>query len=165
MANLKAISAVLALAFCAGAGPGPAKPNQFTATADKEAHAAIEATSAAIRAAYQRGDVDEAMAFHHPNVTKALDYNSNLVGADAVRQAMIRSLENYNARFIEGTVENVQIFGNTATRMTRYTIERTPKSGSSPTRFSARAFAVFVRYSKSPTGWVLIREIVQPAKN
>jgi hypothetical protein len=49
-----------------------------------------------------------------------------------------------------------------AIQTTRLTARRTPTGGGEPAMFRARTMSVYVRSGRSPTGWALIRAIVQP---
>lgn len=48
---------------------------------------ALQNTGIAIRAAFAKGDVAEAMRYHHPDVGKALSYPKVLIGRDGVAAA------------------------------------------------------------------------------
>jgi ketosteroid isomerase-like protein len=121
-------------------------------------------TSDAIRAAFARGDVEEIMAYHHPDVIKALGYDKYLTGRDAVRADVIETLRQFNLEWKENRVESLFIQGDTAVEQTVFTIRGTPKGEGEPFLFKGRAQVVYVRYKKSPSGWASIREIIQPAK-
>ena len=56
---------------------------------DKIDKAAIEKTSAAVRAAFARGEILAILSYHHPDVTKALAYNRYLVGPARWRQTSV----------------------------------------------------------------------------
>jgi ketosteroid isomerase-like protein len=120
-------------------------------------------TGAAIRDAFARGDIDAIMAYHHPDVIKALGYNHYLVGRDAVKADLLQSLQANGLEFKESRVESVFFQGNTAVEESVFIIQGTPKNGGTPFLFKGRSMVVYVRYKKSPTGWASIREIIQPA--
>ncbi len=117
----------------------------------------------AIRDAFARGDIDTIMAYHHPDVIKALGPQKYLVGRDAVKADLLGTFQAYKLEFREHRVENTFFQGNTAVEESTFTIKGTPKNGGEPFLFKGRAMVVYVRYKKSPTGWASIREIVQPA--
>jgi ketosteroid isomerase-like protein len=130
---------------------------------DAKDRAALEQTTQAIRAAFARGDVAGVMAYHHPDVIKALAYHTYQNGADAVAAALRGTFQQYNVEFLEDKTEYLLIRGNTAIEEDLFTIRNTPKSGGAPQIFKGRTMVVFVRYPKSPTGWACIREMIQPA--
>jgi ketosteroid isomerase-like protein len=129
-------------------------------TNDRES---LKKTSEAIRAAFARGDIEAIMAYHHPDVAKALSYDKYLIGRDAVRKDLVETLRQFNLEFSEHRVESILIEGGTAVEQTVFTIKGTPKSGGEPFSFKGRALVVYVRHEKSPTGWASIREVIQPA--
>jgi ketosteroid isomerase-like protein len=124
---------------------------------------ALEQTSIAIRSAFARGDIPTIMAYHHPEVTKALGYNKYLKGRDAVEADLKGTFQIFNLKFNENQIETISIQGETAVEQTLFTIEGTPKDGGKPFKFKRRAMVVYVRYRMSPAGWASIREIIQPA--
>ncbi len=124
---------------------------------------ALEKTSAAIRAAFAKGDVAAVMEYHHPEVVKALAYAKYLKGRDAVAADLRGTLRQFNLEFVDNQVESLLIHGDTAIEQTLFTIKGTPKTGGAPFLFKGRAMVVYVRYKESPTGWASIREMVQPA--
>jgi ketosteroid isomerase-like protein len=124
---------------------------------------ALEKTSVAIRDAFARGDIDAIMAYHHPDVIKALSPQKYLVGRDAVKADLLGTFQAFQLEFIEHRVENTFFQGNTAVEESTFTIKGTPKNEGEPFLFKGRAMVVYVRYKKSPTGWASIREIIQPA--
>jgi len=125
--------------------------------------AALAKTGDAIRDAFSRGDISAIMAFHHPDVIKALGYNHYLVGREAVKADLQQSLQLNHLEFKESRVENLFFQGDTAVEESAFTIQGTPKNGAAPFQFKGRSMVVYVRYKGSPTGWASIREIIQPA--
>ncbi len=123
----------------------------------------LQKTSEAIRAAFVRGDVATIMAYHHPDVIKALSFRKYLTGREAVEADLRGTLQQFNLEFEQNQVESLLIQGDTAVEQTVFTIKSTPKSGGAPYLFKGRTQVVYVRYKKSPTGWASIREIIQPA--
>ena len=123
----------------------------------------LRKTSEAIRAAFALGDIDAIMAYHHPDVIKALSYDKYLFGRKAVRADLLGTLQAFHLEFTEHRVENLFLQGNTAVEESVFTIKGTPKREGQPFLFKGRALVIYVRYKKSPTGWASIREVVQPA--
>lgn len=130
---------------------------------DKADRAAIEKTSEAVRAAFACGDISTILAYHHPDVTKALAYNRYLVGRDALEADLRSTFENYRLEFLQNDVEILSIHGDIATEQILFSVKGTPKKSGSPFLFRGRTMLILVRYDKSPTGWATLREIVQPA--
>jgi ketosteroid isomerase-like protein len=123
----------------------------------------LERTSAGILAAFARGDVPAILAFHHPDVVKALSYEKRIIGRDALQADLAATLQQFNLEWKENRLESLLIQGDTAVEQTVFTIQGTPKNGGAPFLLKGRAQVVYVRYKKSPTGWASIREIIQPA--
>jgi ketosteroid isomerase-like protein len=124
---------------------------------------ALEKTSEAIRAAFASGDIATIMAFHHPQVVKALAYGNYLVGRDAVQKDIAATLQQFNLEWKQNRVRSIFIQGDTAVELTDFVIQGTPKKQGEPFLFRGRVMIVYVRYKNSPTGWATIREIIQPA--
>ena len=103
------------------------------------------------------------MAYHHPEVIKALSFHKYLVGRDAVAEDLRKTLQQFKLEFEENRVESLLIQGDTAIEQTVFAIRSTLKSGGESSLFRGRTQVVYVRYKKSPTGWASIREIIQPA--
>jgi ketosteroid isomerase-like protein len=129
---------------------------------DKDRNA-LQETSEAIRAAFARGDVATAMAYHHPDVVKALAFHKYLKGRDAVAADLRGTLQQFTLEFVENHVESLLIEGDTAVEQTLFAIKGTPKEGGEPFLFKGRAMVVYIRYKNCPTGWASIREMIQPA--
>lgn len=135
--------------------------NQFSGSqADRDS---LKNTSIAIRAAFSRGDVDGILVFHHPDVTKALDYNSYQKGIESLRPGLKGTLDSFHLEFVENKVESLYINGETAVEQTRFTIKGTPKAKGDPFIFKGRSMIVYTKYKGSPTGWATIREMIQPS--
>jgi ketosteroid isomerase-like protein len=124
---------------------------------------ALERTGQAIRAAFSRGDVDGILAYHHPEVIKALSWSNYLVGREAVRADLIRTLQRFHLDFEDNQVESTLFQGDTAVEQTVFAIKGTPKGEGDPFQFKGRTLVVYVRSATSPTGWASIRETIQPA--
>lgn len=125
----------------------------------------LQQTSIAIRAAFSRGDVNGILLYHHPDVTKALDYKSYQQGVESLRPGLKGTLEAYHLEFAENKIESLYINGDTAVEQTLFTIKGIPKDKGSPFVFKGRSMIVYVRYKASPTGWATLREMIQPATN
>ena len=123
----------------------------------------LEQTSAAIRAAFARGDVPAIMSYHHPEVAKSLNYGHFLDDRDAVQADITALLKRYTVEWKENSVRSLFIQGDTAVELTDFTIQGTPKSHGEPFTYRGRAMVVYVRFKDSPSGWASIREIIQPA--
>ena len=134
------------------------------AASDKDRDA-LQKTSEAIRAAFALGDIATAMAYHHPDIIKALSFHKYLNGRDAVEKDLRGTLQQFNLEFVENRVESLLIEEKTAVEQTVFAIKGTPKRGGEPFLFKGRAMVVYVRYKKSPTGWASIREMIQPASD
>jgi ketosteroid isomerase-like protein len=123
----------------------------------------LKQTGDAIRSAFGRGDVPGILAYHHPEVIKALSYQKYLKGIDALRQDLLGTLEAVKLEFIDNQIENTFFQGETAVEESLFAIKNTPRAGGASSIFKGRSMVVYVRYPRSPTGWASIREIVQPA--
>ena len=134
-----------------------------TLTQEDKDRAALERTSKAIRDAFARGDLATVMAYHHPDVVKALSFHSYQNGRDAVEAGLRSGFQQYRMEFVEHRLEYLMIRGDTAVEESLFTIRSTPKAGGAPVIFKGRAMVVYVRYKESPSGWASIREMIQPA--
>jgi ketosteroid isomerase-like protein len=128
-----------------------------------EQRESLKQTGDAIRSAFARGDVPGILAYHHPDVIKALSYQNYLNGIDALRLDLTATLKSAQLEFIDNQVENTLFQGETAVEESLFAIKITPKSGGASSIFRGRSMVVYVRYAPSPTGWASIREVVQPA--
>jgi ketosteroid isomerase-like protein len=115
------------------------------------------------RAAFARGDVPAILAYHHPDVIKALSYNKVIDGREALKADLTGTLQQVSLQWEENQVESLLIHGDTAIEQTAFTIRGTPKNGGKEFLFKGRAQVIYVRYKDSPTGWASIRELIQPA--
>jgi ketosteroid isomerase-like protein len=132
----------------------------FGSKNDREA---LGKTSEAIRAGFARGDVATILAYHHPDVVKALSFERTINGRDALEADLAGTLQRFHLEWKENRVESILFQGDTAVEQTVFTIKGSPKNGGEPFLFKGRAQIVYVRYKKSPTGWASIRELIQPA--
>jgi hypothetical protein len=103
------------------------------------------------------------LAYHHPDVQKALGYDKYLIGRDAVQHDLEETLKGYSLQFVQNQDESILFQGRTAVLQALFAIRGTPKNGGKPFVFKGRTVVVYVRYKNSPTGWASIREIIQPA--
>ena len=140
---------------------GGATPEAST-KADED-RAAIKKMGAAIRAAFAQGDIAAIMAYHHPDVNKALAWNQYLVGRDAVEADLRATFQQYHLEFEEYELEDLIVEGNMAVEQALFAIRGTPEGGGDSFLFRGRASVVYVRYSESPAGWASLREVIQPA--
>lgn len=129
----------------------------------KSDRAAIEKTSAAVRAALARADIPAILSYHHPDVTKALAYNKYLVGRSALEADLRSTFENYHLEFLQNDVEILSVHGDIATEQNLFSVKGTPKKSGVPFLFNGRTMLILIRYDKSPAGGATLREIVQPA--
>jgi ketosteroid isomerase-like protein len=144
-----------------GSGQSTTPANPYLGS--PEQRASLKQTGDAIRAAFARGDLPGILAYHHPDVIKALSYQKYLNGIDALRLDLLGTLQSVSLEFIDNQVENTFFQGETAVEDSLFTIKITPKAGGKSSIFKGRSMVVYVRYAPSPTGWASIREIVQPA--
>jgi ketosteroid isomerase-like protein len=135
---------------------------QATAATETQDEAGLRKTREGIGAAFARGDVAGVMAYHHPEVRKALAYDRVLDGADAVAADLRASFAQVRIEFIENHLESLVIEGDVAIEQARFAVRVTPRDGGAPNIFRGRAQVVYVRYAPSPSGWASLRELVQP---
>jgi len=144
-------------------GNGQSRPSGNSYLGSPEEREALKQTGDAIRSAFARGDVPGILAYHHPDVIKALSYQKYLSGIEALRLDLLASLQSAKLEFINNQVENTFFQGETAVEESLFAIQITPRTGGTPSIFKGRSMVLYVRYSSSPTGWASIREVVQPA--
>jgi len=123
----------------------------------------LRKTGEAIRAAFARGDVDAVMAYHHPDVIKALSPDKYLVGGEAVRADLVKTFSSFRLEFVDDRVESTLFEGRTAVEESLFTIRGKPLAAGTPFLFKGRSMVVYVRDRRSPTGWASIRELIQSA--
>jgi ketosteroid isomerase-like protein len=108
--------------------------------------------------------VDGIMAYHHPDVIKALTPGSDYqIGGEAVKAALRQTFRAFTLQFDQSHVDNLFFQGDTAVEESTFAIRGTPKGNAQPFVFKGRSMVVYVRYKKSPSGWASIRETIQPA--
>lgn len=123
---------------------------------------ALISTGNAIRLAFSNGNVDSILLYHHPDVIKAINYNTVQKGKESLRPGLKGTLDSFHLEFIQNKIESLLINGDTAIEQTLFTIKGTPKGTGDSFIFKGRSMIVYVRYKESPTGWATIREIIQP---
>jgi ketosteroid isomerase-like protein len=144
-----------------GSGQPTAPANPYVGS--PEQRESLKQTSDAIRTAFARGDVPGILAYHHPDVVKALSFQKYLNGIEALRLDLTATLKGAQLEFIDNQVENTFFQGETAVEDSLFAIRVTPKAGGASSVFKGRSMVVYVRYALSPTGWASIREVVQAA--
>ena len=120
-------------------------------------------TTAAIRAAFARGDVDAIAALHDPAVVKYFGGSNVVLGRDGLVKGLREMFKSSKMEFIENKVESTLFLGDTAVETSIFTIRTTFKDGRPSMVGRGRAMVVYLRSSSSPTGWVSIREMAQAA--
>ena len=103
------------------------------------------------------------MAYHHPDVIKALTADKYQIGSEAVKTALTGTLQAFLLTFDQSHVDNMFFQGDTAVEESTFAIKGTPKRNGQPFVFKGRSMVVYVRYKNSPSGWASIRELIQPA--
>jgi len=121
--------ALLLLLLCFGCSGFQTHDVQAGSNRDREA---LARTSQAIRDGFARGDVATILAYHHPDVVKALSYGKIITGREALRADLVGTLREVSLRWKENRVESLLIHGDTAVEQTAFTIEGTPKNGGPP---------------------------------
>jgi ketosteroid isomerase-like protein len=111
--------------------------------------------------AFIDGDIKTIISYHHPEVIKSHSYNKLLVGRDANIADLKGTLQSFSMKFKEHKIESFVIHGNTATEISSFTIEGTPRGNGNPFIFKGRSMVLYIRYNESPAGWGLIREMIQ----
>jgi hypothetical protein len=123
----------------------------------------LRKTGDAIRSAFAKSDVDEILAYHHPEVIKALAYQNYIVGIKALKKDLLSTFRSFRLEFLENTPETILFHEGTAIEMSLFSIQSVSKTGGLPTIFKGRSMVVYVEHPASPTGWASIRETIQPA--
>ncbi|MDP4150012.1 MAG: DUF4440 domain-containing protein [Bacteroidota bacterium] len=124
---------------------------------------ALKRTTAAIRDAFGRGDVDAILALHHPDVVKYFGGDNIMRGREGLRKQLTGWLRDNNVEFVENRIESTLFNEGTAVETSIFAIKSTPKRGGAPSIARGRSMVVYVRYKDSPTGWASIREVTQEA--
>lgn len=157
---LRFTSTLIGLILLAASTGGCLASDNFAGS--KHDQESLRKTGDAIRAAFAQGDIDAVMAYHHPDVIKALAPDRYLVGREAVRADLIRTFSSFKLEFVDNRIESTFFHDGTAVQESLFTIRLTPLAGGAPSLFRGRSMVVYVRDRRSPTGWASIREIIQP---
>jgi ketosteroid isomerase-like protein len=151
----------LVLSACCHKGPAADAIHPLTGTpTDREA---LQRTTAAIRDAFARGDVDAIVALHHPGVIKYFGGNKVVTGREDLRKQLTGWLGATRVEFVENTIESTVFNGETAIETSIFSIRSVPKNGDKPSQGRGRAMVVYIKYPGSPTGWASLREMAQEA--
>jgi len=127
--------------------------------------ARIDATNAAVRAAFAEGDVETIALYHHEDVTKSLGPGQYYEGREALKAQLRETFVGVSLDFGdkgEALRESLIVCGDTAVSITRFEIVWTPKDGSPGGVARGRSAIVQVRSSEAPHGWVTLSEVIQP---
>lgn len=143
-----------------GTGAVAATPTITGSPADQ---AALQRTVDALHDGFARADLDMIMAYHHPDVVKALAYGKTLRGRDALRAEMAGTFKDYQLEFAPDETESFVVIGDVAIQQARFAIHGRPRTKGEPFDFRGRTQVIYVRYAGSPSGWASYREIIQPA--
>ena len=136
-------------------------------TGSAEDRKSLDNATFAIRQAFLKGDAALVASLHHPNVVKYFGGNNVVTGRAALQKELADWFRVSTVEFVENTIESTVFTGNTAIQTCIFSMKVTPKAGGQPTTNRGRSMVVYVRDSKSPTGWYSLREMAQeaPAKN
>jgi hypothetical protein len=144
-------------------GGGQSRPPGSQLQGSPGQRESLRKTGDAIRSAFAKGDVDEILAYHHPEVIKALAYQNYIVGIAALKKDLLSTFRSFKLEFLENTPETILFHEGTAVEMSLFSIQSVSKTGGLPTIFKGRSMVVYVEHSASPTGWASIRETIQPS--
>ena len=152
---------LFALVFALGAwGCHSPAPSLNGTPADREG---LKKTTAAIRDAFSRGDIEAILALHHPDVVKYFGGKNVMTGREMMRKQLTSWLNGNKVEFVENTVESTVFNGETAIETSIFEIRDVPKNGGPASTGRGRSMVVYIKYPQSPTGWVSLREMVQEA--
>lgn len=115
-----------------------------------------------IRKAFTEEDIKILEQTHHPDVIKAIAYNNLQKGRNEVLKGLKETLKNYKLEFIKNEIESIFIKNSVAVEQTVFIIKGLSKNSTDTFTFSGRTMVTYIKSSNSPTGWVTIREIIQP---
>lgn len=134
-----------------------------THVADREL---IIETNQQVREGFASQDIAKILQYHHPKVEKVFAWDDYQKGHADMEAALSATFQNYTLTF-EGSPEDMdslEIFGQTAVMIAPFSITGTPTNDEvGPFVFSGRTMIVYVRDSRSPTGWMTLREMIVPA--
>jgi len=128
-----------------------------------EDRASLLKTTAALRDAFGRGDVETIVALHDPAVVKYFGGSNVVLGIQDLKKGLRETFQNAKMEFVGNQVESTLFLGDTAVETSIFTIRMTFKDGRPPAVSRGRAMVVYVRSGSSPTGWASIREMAQAA--
>ena len=128
-----------------------------------EDRASLVRTTAAIRDAFARGDVDAVVALHDPSVVKYFGGANVVLGRENLKKGLTEMFSNSKMEFIDNRVESTLFHGDTAVETSIFVIRVTFKDGRPPITSRGRAMVVYIRSTASPTGWASVREMAQAA--
>jgi ketosteroid isomerase-like protein len=123
----------------------------------------LDKATAAIRAAFEKGDAALVGQLHSPDVIKYFGGNNVIIGRDAVEKGAREWFQNSNVEFVGNIVESTSFVGKVAIQTSIFSIKTTPKAGGVSTIGRGRSMVIYVQDKSSPTGWLTLREIVQEA--
>lgn len=123
---------------------------------------ALQKTLTGLKEAFASGDLDAVMAYHHPDVVKALAFDKLLVGRDALKADMAGTFKAFRLEFLSDDIESFIVIGDVAIEQSRFVIRGTPRAGGEPFLFRGRSQVIYRRYGASPSGWASFREMIQP---
>lgn len=152
----------LCLALAILAAPASAASDTVAIDGPAADQAALHKTLEGLRDGFATGDLDKVMAYHHPEVVKALAYDKYLIGRDALRADMAGTFKAFRLEFVSDDVESFVVIGDVAIEQSRFAIRGTPRAGGEPFLFRGRSQVIYRRYAGSPSGWATYREIIQP---
>ncbi|MEM7688175.1 MAG: DUF4440 domain-containing protein [Pseudomonadota bacterium] len=127
--------------------------------------ARIDATNAAVREAFAKGDIETIALYHHEDVTKALGPGQYYQGRAALKRQLTDVFAGVSLDFGdkgEALRESLTVCGDTAISITGFEIAWTPKDGSPGGVTRGRSMIVQVRSDEAPHGWVTLTEMIQP---
>lgn len=152
---------LIALVFALGAwGCQSPAPSLSGTPADRES---LKKTTAAIRDAFARGDIETILALHHPEVVKYFGGKNVMTGREMMRKQLTGWLNANKVEFVENTIESTVSNGETAIETSIFEIRDVPKNGGPASTARGRSMVVYIKYPQSPTGWVSLREMTQEA--
>jgi ketosteroid isomerase-like protein len=163
LTGMKKLFVILAFALAACGGQKSDTIAKGSLTGTPEDREGLKRTTAAIRDAFARGDIDAILALHHPSIVKYFGGNNVMTGREEMRKQLTSWLRNNRVEFVENTVESTVFNGETAIETSIFEIRNVAKNGDSATIGRGRSMVVYIKYPQSPTGWASIREIVQEA--
>ncbi len=149
---------LLASLVFAASGRSQAGPIAAEESADE---AALRRTREGIGAAFRRGDVTGVLAYHHPEIRKALGYDHVVAGHAALAAELTASFAQAIVEFPEDIGEDLLIRGDTAFYQARFAARVTPKAGGEAAIYRGRTQMLLIRYPGSPSGWAMLREMIQ----